>query len=485
MLVALARARMLVASLACASLLAVCAAPVAAAPGPPTTRAGAIAAVALHPWRLGPDTTPLPFWPLRDPTQRERIFSAIQAMGIRNARVDLRWYQVESRIKGIRDWSEFDAIHSSAQAHGVTLLPMVAMPPSWANGGGGAWTFPRNPKDFEDFMVAALGRYPDIPAWEVWNEPNLLGFSQPTVDPAKFVEMLAAAHRAKLRAESHAKIVSGGLLSTGPDARQFFEQMVRLHAFDYVDGFAIHPYGPPPPDEPGSAMLNVPYFHDRLVQIGKPNMGIWLTEYGASTSAVHSEYGPPMDGQEQAERLRAAFAMAARWPWVENLTWYEFQDLCTDPADVMCNFGIVREDMSRKPSAAALEDIVQGELPKLTSRITLARVRSSSRRARLSGTPTLSFRGLVDVIGADRVTRPVTVRLSWAPDADRRPVRRRVLRLSAEGGRFVATLRDPKPGFWLAVATYAGSDESERAESEPVTAVVKPTHLRRHGAHHR
>ena len=58
----------------------------------------AIGGVALHPWRLGPDTTPLPFWPLRDPTERERIFSAIQAMGIRNARVDLRKQNPDIRV---------------------------------------------------------------------------------------------------------------------------------------------------------------------------------------------------------------------------------------------------------------------------------------------------------------------------------------------------------------------------------------------------
>ena len=464
--------------LVCAVVLALAGTGTASASEPVTSPA-ALGGVALHPWRLGPDTTPLPFWPLRDPAKREAIFSAIQAMGIKNARVDLRWYMVEPLIKGVRDWSEFDAIHKSAMAHGVTLLPIVAMPPSWANGGGGAWTFPKRPQDFEDFMTAAIERYPDIPAWEIWNEPNLIAFSQPVVDPAKFVDLLAAAHRAKLRAESGTTIISGGLLSTGSDAKQFFEQMIKLHAFDYVDGFAIHPYGPAAPDALYSPFLGLPYFHDRLVQIGKPNVGIWLTEYGASTSAVYSEYGPPMDGTEQASRLRSAFAIATRWPWVKDLIWYEFQDLCTDPNDVMCNFGVVREDMSPKPAAGALYDVVHGQLPKLQSTITLRGARTPAKRSRNPARRPMYFSGKVQAVGADRPPSPITLTLTWARDARSRPAKRRTIELKADDGRYFTMLNRPKPGYWRAVATVPGTSDYDASKSDPVTVVVKKPRTRR------
>jgi hypothetical protein len=429
-----------------------------------------IAGVALHPWRMGPDATPIPFWPLRDPKQRERIFSAIQAMGVKHARVDLRWYMVEPWVKGVRDWNEFDAIHSSAQAHGVTLLPMVAMPPAWANGGGGAWRFPRNPKDFEDFLTAAIERYPDIPAWEIWNEPNLPVFSQPAVDPAKFVALLEAAHNAKLRAGSSAQIVSGGLLSSLNGTRDFFEAMVKLHAFDYVDGFGIHPYSPPDPMHPSSAFLQVPWFHDRLEQIGKPGMGIWITEYGASTSAVNTEYGPPMNGAQQADRLRDAFAIASRWPWVKNLTWYEFEDLCSDPLDVMCNFGLVHDDLSPKPSSAAMGDVVRGDVPKLASSVTL---RGAGVRKMRAGRP-LSLTGRLGMVAAEQPAGAVTLTLSRAPRAGAAYRRRRAMRLATGDGRFATTLRGLAPGRWRFVATYPGSADYDASRSDPVTVVVKP-----------
>jgi len=454
--------RAAVACAICASLLGALASPAGA---DTSARGPAIGGVALHPWRLGPDAT-LPFWPFRDPTERERVFSAIQAMGIKQARVDLRWYQVEPWIKGVRDWSEFDAIHKSAQAHGVSLLPMVAMPPAWANGGGSAWKYPRNPKDFEDFLTAAMERYPDIPAWEIWNEPNLVVFSQPTVDPGKFVELLAAAHRAKERAGSHAAIVSGGLLSSLVDTGGFFEDMIKLHAFDYVDGFGIHPYSTQAPDKPGSSFLKLPYFRDRLVQIGKPNVGIWVTEYGASTSAVSTEYGPPMGGPQQADRLESAFAIATRWPWVQNLTWYEFEDLCDNPFDVMCNFGVVRSDLSPKPSSAALQDIVHGEVPKLSSSMTLSRAKIAGTRVSRSGRRAVTFTGRLSIVSVDRPSGPVTLTLSG-------PHRKTRQSATATGGRFTTRFARVGPGRWRAVAQYAGTSDYVGSTSDPVAFVIK------------
>jgi hypothetical protein len=463
------RARIAAAALACALLIGIAAAPAGA-----DSRGAALAGVAIHPWRLGPDTTPLPFWPLRDPSTREQIFGAIQAMGVHQARVDLRWERVEPLVKGVRDWSEFDGIHDSAVAHGITLLPMVAMPPPWANGNRGPWSFPDNPRDFEDFLTAALKRYPDIPAWEIWNEPNVPSFSQPTVDPQKFVELLQAAHNAKERAGSSAQIISGGLLWSGGATMAFFEQMVALHAFDYVDGFGIHPYSTQPPDVAGSGFLELPAFHDRLEQIGHSNVGVWVTEYGAPNSTQGSQYSSALGLDAQADRLRDAFSLAARWPWVKNLTWYEFQDLCVDPADFTCNFGLVRQDLSPKPAAGAMKTIVAGDVPKIRSATTLVRVRPPGGRYRPGGRRYVSVGGRTETLAGDPVEGPVTVTLSWSAKRHARALGTRTARVDAVDGRFQTTLRNPRPGYWRAVARYAGTPDYETSASDPVTFVVRP-----------
>jgi polysaccharide biosynthesis protein PslG len=388
-------------------------------------------------------------------------------------RVDLRWRSVEPLIKGVDDWGEFDAIHNGAQAHGITLLPIVAMPPDWANGGRGVWAYPDNPKDFEDFMVTALKRYPDIPAWEIWNEPNLPAFSEPNVDVGKFVELLAAAHNAKERAGSSTQIVSGGLSSGGVDVMQYFEDMIRLHAFDYVDGFGIHPYSFVAPDSPEAFYLRVPKFHDRLVQIGRPNVGIWITEYGAPTSTHFNEYGPPIGDAEQAARLNSAFAVASRWPWVKNLTWYEFQDLCEDPTNFMCNFGVVREDMSPKPAATALKSIAAGKVPKIDSEIDLGRVRNVARLGRRYLKPPLPISGTLDTPGAQGAPYTVKLTMSWAPRRGAQAARTRTFMVNASGGQFSTTMTRMRPGYWRIVASYPGSADYTASSSSPEGVVVK------------
>jgi polysaccharide biosynthesis protein PslG len=460
-------------------LLGVAAPPASADPGGAAAHGAQIAAAAVHPWRLGPDTTPLPFWPLRDPALRERAFGEMQTMGIHTARVDLRWYQVESKLKGLQDWSEFDAIRTSAQAHGVTLLPMVAMTPDWANGGRGIWSFPDNPQDFEDFMTAAIKRYPDIPAWEIWNEPNFSYFSKPAVDVDKFVGLLAAAHRAKLRAGSSAAIVSGGLATCGQDATRFFEDMVRLHAFDYVDGFAIHAYSPRPPTDARSFFLKLPHFHDRLVQIGRPGIGVWITEYGAPTSTKANVFGPAFGDEEQAARLRSAYAIAARWPWVRNLTWYELEDPCADPANVQCNFGLLRADFSQKPAYTALRGIVNGALSRIPSQISVGLgkppkpARSTAKGKKRPAPRPVVLRGTVETAGLAGASVPITLTLSWSAKPSGPVKKTRKLALRASGGIFVATLPNLKAGSWRAVAAYRGSPDYEASSSAPVTVLVK------------
>ena len=123
-----------------------------------------------------------------------------QAAGVRWARVDLRWYLVEphgaSVAAGRGDWSEMDAIVRAADRHGLQLLPIVGYSPAWTTDEDEHWEYP-DAAPFETFFAAALRRYPQITAWELWNEPNFGVFAKPHPDPAGFVELLRSAHRVR------------------------------------------------------------------------------------------------------------------------------------------------------------------------------------------------------------------------------------------------------------------------------------------------
>lgn len=331
-----------------------------------------IAGVAAHPWQL------------TDAATRERVFAGLAATGARWVRVDLPWRMVEPDGPDLRDghahWSLFDGIVRSASRHSLKLIPMVAYTPDWASDSGELWAYP-HARPFEDFFAAALRRYPQIPAWELWNEPNFERFSKPRPDPVAHVALLRSARAARDRVGSQAKLISGGVAPGGDiDIVPWVDQIASHGGLGLIDGLGVHPYSPAEPDDPRAWMMQLEALHLRLATLGRPDLPLWLTEFGVPTTSVASGYGPALSEQQQASRLRTAFALATRFPWIANLTWYEYHDGCARSADPECNFGLVHADLSPKPSYHALREVIAGVTAKLRPRLFLtARIRQARR----------------------------------------------------------------------------------------------------------
>ena len=431
-----------------------------AAPSAHARPARDIGAVAVHPWQL------------QTADARERLFAGIAATGVRWVRVDMPWSWVEPHAPTIRTghgtWAAIDAIVQAADRHGLKLVPIVAYTPKWASDTGDLWTYP-DAQPFEDFFAAALRRYPQIPAWELWNEPNFARFSKPGPDPAAFVAFLRSARRARDSVGSTAKLISGGVAPGGGiDVMSWVNQVGIRGGLNLVDGFGVHPYSTAVPDDPRSWMMQLEALHERLADLGRPDLPLWLTEYGAPTSAAANGYAPALTEHEQADRLRSAFALATRFDWVENLTWYEYRDGCSQANDPECHFGLVHTDLSHKPAYDALRDVMAGAQAKLrprlllstkirSARVPLARVskrRGSKRRVKKAKRVTVNR-----IVVSGRLTLPGT---PW-PNATifmllpRRGTLPKPVRVTVKEGYFWARFegRDLRSG--ILEARYAGS----------------------------
>jgi polysaccharide biosynthesis protein PslG len=408
--------------------------------------ASEIAGAVVHPWRMA------------SPAILERTFADLEAAGVRWARVDLRWYLVEphgpSVAAGRGDWSEMDAIVRASDRHGLQLLPIVGYSPAWTTDADEHWEYP-DAAPFETFFAAALRRYPQITAWELWNEPNYGLFAKPHPDPAGFVELLRSAHKVRAQVGSGARLISGGLApGMEIDIVEWVDEMARLGGLQLIDGLGVHPYSPVAPDEPRAWMMRLERLHERLAYLGRPGLALWLTEYGAPTSAAPSGWGPALTEEEQARRLRVAFALATRLPFVENLTWYEYRDSCPDLAVADCRFGLVRDDLSPRPAYHALRDVTAGARTNLRPRLALrSRV---GNRGRLDGQPVM-VRGTLLLPGSSRSRTRITLRVL------RRGARPKTLKLSVHGGVFQTRLRRRRRRPWTIEARYAGSRFYEAA----------------------
>ena len=173
------------------------------------------------------------------------------------------WSWVEEHGPSVRNghgnWGAIDPIVGAADRHGLKLIPMLAFTPQLgaATRASSGPTPTREP--FEDFFAAALRRYPQIPAWELWNEPNFARFSKPRPDPAALRGVPAqraprarqrrlegqadlGRHRARRRHRHHV------LDQRGRDARR--AEPDRRAA-------ACTPTAPPSPDDPRSWMMQL------------------------------------------------------------------------------------------------------------------------------------------------------------------------------------------------------------------------------------
>lgn len=402
--------------------------------------ASEIAGAVVHPWRMA------------SPAILERTFADLAAAGVRWARVDLRWYLVEphgpSVASGRGDWSEMDAIVRAADRHGLQLLPIVGYSPAWTTDEDEHWEYP-DAAPFETFFAAALRRYPQISAWELWNEPNFGVFAKPHPDPAGFVGLLRSAHRVRAQVGSDARLISGGLApGVEFDIVDWVDEMARLGGLELIDGLGVHPYSPLAPDEPRAWMMRLERLHKRLAFLGRPGLPLWLTEYGAPASATASGWGPALTEEGQAQRLRVAFALATRLPFVENLTWYEYRDSCPHATVADCRFGLVRDDLSPRPAYLALREVTAGARTNLRPRLVLrSRV---ARRARRAGQP-VTVSGTLLLPGSAGSRARITLRVL------RRGARPKTVRLTVDGGVFRTRLRRQRRRSWMIEARYPGS----------------------------
>jgi hypothetical protein len=370
----------------------------------------------------------------------------------------------------VHDWSEFDATVASARFHHVQLEPIVAFTPSWANGGAGPFAYPKHPDDFQDFMRAAMSRYPDIRTWEIWNEPNSRLFSPPRPDPAKFVAMLKAASRARFWAGSHARIVAGGLAPRADmEIAEFAEKIAKLGAFRYANALGVHPYSQQGPDHDGSTFLRLPKLHTEVSRAAGRPVDFWVTEYGYPNSEVRSEYGPPASEKTQAGRLQKAFALAVGWPWLKRLTWYGFRDDCDDGHHPDCRFGLLRTNFAPKLVWYGYQQVLAGNLPMLDTRITLRRKsRVVRRRGRRKRVHTLT--GTLLMPGTDPARGSVLVTATRRYKGRKR---RRRITASLSDGRYRVSLGRLRRGRWRFRTEFKGNSRYTGSLSRSLSLRVR------------
>jgi hypothetical protein len=215
-----------------------------------------------------------------------------------------------------------------------------------------------------------------ITVWQVWNEPNHYPFVQPTVDAAKYTNMLRRAYQGFKAGDPASTVLAGGT-SPAPDdyngrdmaPATFLERIYRYGGKGYFDAFAHHPYSfpcSPLVDQPWNAFAQTKQLRQLMVDNGDGTKRIWGTEAGAPTA---QNTGPCAAGPnvsvteaQQAQFVHDYFTgWHGNWgAWTGPLIWFQIRDNGTNPTYFDDHFGLLRRDYSEKPAYRAYKQMILG-----------------------------------------------------------------------------------------------------------------------------
>lgn len=304
--------------------------------------------------------------------------SDMKALGMTWVRFDINWAMVQA-TQATYDWSTYDSLLTKCSANGIKVLGTPYITPAWARPSGTNDKCP--PTDlnaYATFVKAAVQHFGNaVAAYEIWNEPNISTFWQPTPNVAAYTQLLKLAAAAMRSVNPSVVIITAGLspVDTGGG---------NLHPIDFIKGIyanggkdsctaiSHHPYCYPVlPTEFATysawsymSQTTPTSIRSVMADNGDASKPLWITEMGAPTS------GPPTDPVRtcsmplgawaiydqcmQARYLQQVVSVSKTLTWVGPVFIYTYKDRGTNTADRENFFGVVDFNGVRKQAYGQL-----------------------------------------------------------------------------------------------------------------------------------
>jgi hypothetical protein len=202
-------------------------------------------------------------------------FDVMEASGVESVRTTFSW----AAAQPYESWADVPAGQASgfqsgagdvptsfaatdqmvelAAKRGVALVPTVIYTPTWdqASTPAPGLQAPATDQPYGAYLTTLIGRYgphgsfwsqhPSIPMrpirmWEVWNEPDIVGYWPIQPFATSYVALLRAAHSAIKRADPGARVVLAGIPNASwKRLAEIYKVPGSRRLFDIVD---VHPY---------------------------------------------------------------------------------------------------------------------------------------------------------------------------------------------------------------------------------------------------
>ena len=284
-----------------------------------------------------------------DSSSINRMLDGIQAAGIKVIRDECYWSFIETQ-RGVFSFSPvLDYYIRTAKQKGIDVMLILDYNnPLYAPHAGAAVTSDSNRAAYAQYCRKVVERYAPlgVKLYEIWNEPNIPQFWDPSPSALQYKQLLQAAYPVIKSVDSTVTVLG---CATSPAEGNpapyiswlsFITQVFNAGGGAFMDAVSFHLYRV---DKAPESYLYIDITNLKSIAGAKP---VYLTEIGYPTSSVW----PNVPQAKQAEYLARTYLLGTKIPELKMISWYDYKNDGEDPANNEHNFGIVNFDYSPKPA---------------------------------------------------------------------------------------------------------------------------------------
>ncbi len=289
-----------------------------------------------------------------------RSSQLIRAAGITSIRTDAHWAFIERQRNRLLVEPHWQRYLAETEQNRLTSMFILG----YGNSHHGAGQKPRSEplrqafNRYVGFVAKAFeGR---IAHYEIWNEWDLEGPADPLLSQ-DYLRLVTDAAGIIRQRDPHARVLAGSVTSKGIESG-FAKRLVQGGVMNAVDGLSLHPYVHCRPRLRNTPEAWIEWLAEVDLELsrtaGQP-VPLYLTEM--AWPAHQGKCG--VDEVTQAAYLARSFFLARTLPNIRGMWWYDFRNDGTDPTEREHNFGLVRQDLTKKPAyevLAAISPVVGG-----------------------------------------------------------------------------------------------------------------------------
>ncbi len=280
-------------------------------------------------------------------TKNDPALDALANTGMQWLRMDIGWSGIE-RQKGVYNFSAFEDLYNSANARNLKLHLILDYSNSLYQ--NGPPTTALAIAAFRAFATATAVHFKNKSVqYEIWNEPNIVGFWNPP-DPLAYAALCKEAIAGIHAGDPMALVSTAG---TSEIDWPFQQKLMNAGGAVGANAIGVHPYRATEPETMAEEVLLL----RSLVKISFPGTTppLWETEWGYTATNFgvgNSDSALALQGRYDVREVLSAWSVG--FPFI---ILYDLFNDGTDSLEPEHNFGLLNRDYTEKPAMTAIRTL--------------------------------------------------------------------------------------------------------------------------------